>query len=170
MGLYQMNTYRTKQFFLALAKFGKITKHQRDVYLAVLSFFGKDGCFPSHAKIADEAEVCERTVRNALKEARLRGWIDWTNEWTGRFQSSNHYRITVASKYINKILNHIRDFKNQDAKIREFFRRQQVPRSPYYYIKKYKEKFWIKINEPEIGLSAFQRLSIEEQIRQLQSI
>lgn len=165
-----MNTYRTKQFFLSLEKFNKITKHQRDVLLTLLSFFGKDGCYPSHAKIAEEANVSERTVRNALKEARLRGWIDWTNKWTGRFQSSNHYRITVSSKYINKILNHIRDFKNQDAKIRDFFRRQQVPRSPYYYIKKQKEKLWIRIKEPEISLSAFQKLSIEDQIRQLQSI
>ncbi|WP_181442026.1 helix-turn-helix domain-containing protein [Swingsia samuiensis] len=39
-----------------------------------MSFAGKQGCVPSHASLAAEAGVCERTVRNALREARLRGW------------------------------------------------------------------------------------------------
>jgi len=45
------------------------------------------------------------TVAKVLKEARLRGWIDWTNERMGRRQSSNRYRFLIDNKYISKIRN-----------------------------------------------------------------
>ncbi|QDH18112.1 helix-turn-helix domain-containing protein (plasmid) [Swingsia samuiensis] len=66
--------FRLKVFFEALARFHHISHHQAAVYKALLSFAGKQGCVPSHASLAAEAGVCERTVRNALREARLRGW------------------------------------------------------------------------------------------------
>jgi len=69
-------------------------------------------------------------------------------------------------------LNHIRDFKNKDAEIRGFFRRQQIPRSPYYYIKKSQEKLWKTIHKQENELSPFQRLfksNPELALKQLQT-
>lgn len=150
--------YRLKALFSALAQFREINRNQEAVYHALISYHGRKGCFPSHATLAVEAGVCERTVRNALREARLRGWIDWSNQRYGRRQTSNHYRFTISSDYINKVLGGIRQLKEKSAAIQDFFRRQNLPGSPYYYIKKEARKLWITIEKPEDGLSSWQRL------------
>lgn len=167
-----MNYFRLKVFFKTLAQFNQINNNQAAVYCALLSFFGKKGCFPSYTTLAVEAGVCERTVGNALREARLRGWIDWTNQRNGRRQSSNHYRFLISNDYINKVLNGLQQLKQKTADIQRFFSQQNLPGSPYYYIKKSSLKLWKIINKPEKKLSSFQKLfkdNPELALKQLQT-
>lgn len=128
------------------------------VYQALISFNGREGCFPSHATLAAESGVSERTVRNALREARKRGWIDWTNERHGRRQSSNRYRFLISNDYINKVLSGIKRLKRKTTELSDFFRRQNLPGSPYYYIKKEAKSLWETVEEPSERLTPWQRL------------
>jgi len=167
-----MNHFRIKVFFQNLAKLKKITPYQKDVLVSLVSFFGKKGCFPSHVTLAVEAGVSPRTVAKVLKEARLRGWIDWTNERIGRRQSSNHYRFTIDNEYIKKIMNAIEVIKKKTAVFQYVQRLHSTQRSPYYYINKERKKLWKTINQHETGLSLFQRLfkdNPELALKQLQT-
>ena len=155
---YMIPNYRLKTFFSALARFGEINNNQAAVYQALVSYQGSQGCFPCHATLAAEAGVSERTVRNALREARYRGWIDWTNQRSGRRQTSNRYRFTIKSDYLNKILNAIRWYKRKTAEICMFFRRHNLPGSPYFYIKQAGKRLVDKIERPHSGLSPWQQL------------
>lgn len=150
--------YRLKAFFEALAQFREITPHQARVYQALLSYFGRDGCFPSHATLAFESGVSERTVRNTLREGRLRGWITWSNTRVGRRQTSNHYTITLSSSYVNEVLNGLRHLKQKTAVICAFLRRQRLPGSPYFYIKRETLKVWKTLQEPSERLTPWQQL------------
>lgn len=100
--------FHLKTLFSALAQSREINWNQAAVYLALISFKEREGCFPSHATLAVESGVSERTVRNALREARKRGWIDWTNERYGRRQSSNCYFFLISNDYITDILSHLK--------------------------------------------------------------
>ena len=151
-------SFRLKAFFETLVQFRRITPHQGRVYQALLSYFGNKGCFPSHSTLAVESGVSERTVRNALREARMRGWITWTNKRIGRRQTSNLYQITVTSTYVNEVLNGLRQFKRKSAEISHFFRRQNLPGSPYFYIKQASQTIWQRIEKPPEGLSPWQKL------------
>lgn len=153
-----LSFFRLKAFFETLARFRRISPHQARVFQALLSFSGSQGCFPSHATLAIEAGVSERTVRNALREARLRGWIDWTNERIGRRQSSNRYCFTLTSDYVNSVLNGLREMKKKTAEISDFFRRQRLPGSPYFYIKKEAKRLWETIESSSEKLSPWQKL------------
>ncbi|MUG05573.1 hypothetical protein GM556_08540 [Bombella sp. ESL0378] len=150
--------FRLKVFFEALARFHRINHSQAAVYKALVSYHGRLGCYPSHATLAAESGVSERTVRNALREARLRRWIDWTNERVGRRQSVNRYRILLTDEYINKVLNALHRFKRKTAEISEFFRRQNLPGSPYFYIKRASQTIWKQLDPPSNGLTPWQRL------------
>ena len=152
-------TFRLKTFFDALAQFRQINRNQAAVFKALVSYRGAAGCFPSHATLAAEAGVSERTVRNALREARLRGWIDWTNQRQGRRQTSNRYRFTVTAQYLNQVLSGIRQYKQKTAELCQFFRRQNLPGSPYFYIKRAAQRLWEKVEPPQnSGSTAWQRL------------
>lgn len=151
-------SFRLKAFFEALACFHQINNNQAAIYKALLSYHGRLGCFPSHATLAVEAGVSERTVRNALREAKLRGWLDWSNERQGRRQSSNRYRFLINNEYINKVLSGIQSFKQKTAELSEFFRRQNLPGSPYYYIKREAKRLWETVEEPSEKLTPWQRL------------
>ncbi len=155
---YMLPLFRLKDFFETLVKFHRITPHQGRVYQALLSYFGNKGCFPSHSTLAVESGVSERTVRNALREARMRGWITWTNKRIGRRQTSNLYQITVSSTYVNEVLNGLRQLKRKSAEISHFFRRQNLPGSPYFYIKKASQKIWNGLEQPSDGLTPWQEL------------
>ncbi|OOL16768.1 hypothetical protein AL01_09460 [Bombella intestini] len=155
---YMISFYRLKALFSALAQFREINRNQEAVYRALISYRGREGCFPSHATLAAESGVSERTVRNALREARKRGWIDWTNERYGRRQSSNRYRFLISNDYINKVLSGIKRFKRKSAELSEFFRRQNLPGSPYYYIKKEAKRLWETVEGPSEKLTPWQRL------------
>lgn len=150
--------YRLKALFSALAQFREINRNQEAVYRALISYRGREGCFPSHATLAAESGVSERTVRNALREARKRGWIDWTNERHGRRQSSNRYRFLISNDYINKVLSGIQRFKRKSAELSDFFRRQNLPGSPYHYIKKEAKRLWKTVEESSEKLTPWQRL------------
>jgi len=168
-----MNKYYIKTFFQNLAKLKKITPSQKDVLIALVSFFGKKGCFPSHLALAVEAGVSPRTVAKVLKEARLRGWIDWTNERIGRRQSSNRYRLTINNDYIKKIRDAVEAIKKKIPVYQCLQRLHKTQRSPYYYIKKERLKLWKTINQPKDGLSPFQRLcrdNLELALKQFQTI
>lgn len=153
-----LSLFRLKAFFEALARFHQINNNQAAVYKALISYRGREGCFPSHATLAAESGVSERTVRNALREARKRGWIDWTNERYGRRQSSNRYRFLISNDYINKVLSGIKRFKRKSAELSDFFRRQNLPGSPYYYIKREAKRLWKTVEEPSEKLTPWQRL------------
>jgi len=153
-----MNKFSLKQFFQNLSQLKEITPYQKDVLVALVSYFGKKGCFPSHTTLAVEAGVCPRTVAKVLKEARLRGWLDWTNERIGRRQSSNRYRFIIDNKTIAKIRDAVEAIKKKTAVIQHVHRMHATQRSPYYYIKKARLKLWKNINQPKDGLSPFQRL------------
>lgn len=155
---YMLSFFRLKVFFEALARFHQINNNQAAVYKALASYHGRLGCFPSHATLAVEAGVSERTVRNALREARLRGWIDWTNERQGRRQSSNRYRILLTASYINRVLSGLQRYKQKSAEISAFFRRQNLPGSPYFYIKQTAKRLWKTVESPSDGPTAWQRL------------
>lgn len=155
---YMPTKFRLKTFFDLLARFKEITPAQERVYQALVSFSGSDGCYPSHCTLALEAGVCERTVKKALKEAQLRGWIDWTNTRKGRRQSSNHYVFTVTTHFINEIINGISKVKHKTAEISHFFRVHGMHGSPYYYIKRYLKRVWNHIETPPPKLSRWQEL------------
>lgn len=156
---YMIPTFRLKQFFNGLVQFKRINPYQGRVYLALLSYRGKTGCYPSHATLAAAAGVCERTVRKALAEARLRGWIEWTNERHGRRQTSNRYQFTITVQYLNQVLNGLRDLARKTAEICEFFRRHDMPGSPYFYIKRAAQRLWEQVEPPQnSGPTAWQRL------------
>lgn len=155
---YMLSLFSLKAFFDALAQFRQINRNQAAVYKALLSYKGRCGCFPSHATLAAEAGVSERTVRNALREAKLRGWIDWTNERQGRRQSSNRYLFLVTAEYANRVMAGIRQFKAKTAELCQFFRRQNLPGSPYFYIKKASQKIWNGLEQPSDGLTPWQKL------------
>lgn len=150
--------YRLKVFFEALAQFREITPHQARVYRALLSYFGRDGCFPSHATLAFESGVSERTVRNTLREGRLRGWITWSNARVGRRQTSNRYTITISAAYVNEVLNGLHRLKRKIPVICAFFRRQGMPGSPYFYIKRETSRMWKTFQEPSERLTPWQQL------------
>lgn len=150
--------FRLKAFFEALARFKRINQNQAAVYKALVSYRGKHGCFPSHATLAVESGVSERTVRNALREARLRGWIDWTNERRGQRQSSNRYKFLISAEYANRVLSALKRMKQKSREICDFFRRQNLPGSPYFYIKKASQKIWNGLEQPSDGLTPWQRL------------
>jgi len=153
-----MNTFSLKQLFQNLSQLKEITPYQKAVLVSLLSYFGKKGCFPSHTTLAVDAGVCPRTVAKVLKEARLRGWLNWTNERFGRRQTSNRYRFTIDQKYISKIRDAVAALKKKTAVSQYVHRLHAVQRSPYYYINKERKTLWKKIIEPENGLSPFQRL------------
>lgn len=155
---YMLPSYRLKTFFDALAQFRQINRNQAAVFKALVSYRGTTGCYPSHATLAAEAGVSERTVRNALREARLRGWIAWTNQRLGRRQTSNRYRFTVTAQYLNQVLSGIRQYKQKTAELCQFFRRQNLPGSPYFYIKRAALRLWERIEPPSNSLSPWQRL------------
>lgn len=150
--------FRIKTFFETLARFRRITPHQARVFQALLSFSGVAGCFPSHATLAAEAGVSERTVRNTLREGRMRGWIDWTNERVGRRQTSNRYRVTLSAEYVNDVLNGLRKFKQKTAEICAFFRRQMLPGSPYFYINRARQNIWKRVEQAYIQPTPWQKL------------
>ncbi len=151
-------SFRLKAFFETLVQFRRITPHQGRVYQALLSYFGSRGCFPSHSTLAVESGVSERTVRNALREAQMRGWITWTNKRIGRRQTSNLYQITVSSTYVNEVLNGLRQLKRKSAEISHFFRRQNLPGSPYFHIRKASQTIWRQMEKPPEGLTPWQEL------------
>ncbi|EHD12868.1 hypothetical protein CIN_22080 [Commensalibacter intestini A911] len=153
-----MNTFSLKQLFQNLSQLKEITPYQKAVLTSLVSFFGKKGCFPSHTTLAIDAGVSPRTVAKVLKEARLRGWLDWTNERIGRRQSSNRYRFTIDNKYISKIRDAVKAIKEKSAVFQYVHRLHATQRSPYYYINEERKKMWKKIIEPKNGLSPFQRL------------
>lgn len=153
-----MNAFSLKQFFKNLSQLKKITPYQKDVLISLVSYFGKTGCFPSHTTLAVDAGVCPRTVAKVLKEARLRGWLDWTNERIGRRQSSNRYRFLIDNQYISKIRDAVKTIKKKTAVIQHVHRLHGVQRSPYYYINRERKTLLIRVNQPESGLSAFQSL------------
>jgi len=153
-----MNKFSLKQFFQNLLQLKEITPYQKEVLTSLVSYFGKYGCFPSHTTLAVEAGVCPRTVAKVLKEARLRGWLDWTNERIGRRQSSNRYRFMIDNKYIAKIRDAVEAIKKKTVVIQRVHRMHATQRSPYYYINKERLKLWKIIKEAKDGLSPFQRL------------
>jgi len=152
-----MNVFSLKVFFQNLSQLKEITPYQKDVLISLVSYFGKKGCFPSHTTLAVDAGVCPRTVAKVLKEARLRGWLDWTNERIGRRQSSNRYRFLIDNQYISKIRDAVEAIKKKTAVAQYVYRLHAAQRSPYYYIKEERNKLLIKIKQPESGLSPFQR-------------
>jgi len=153
-----MNKFSLKVFFQNLSQLKEITPYQKDVLLSLVSYFGAKGCFPSHTTLAVDAGVSPRTVAKVLKEARLRGWLDWTNERLGRRQSSNRYRFTIDNKYISKIRDAVKAIKEKTALFQCVHRLHATQRSSYYYIKEERKKLWKKINQHESGLSSFQKL------------
>jgi len=153
-----MNSFCLKQFFQNLSQLKEITPYQKAVLVSLVSFFGKKGCFPSHTTLAIDAGVSPRTVAKVLKEARLRGWLDWTNERMGRRQSSNRYRFTIDNQYISKIREAVAALKKKTAVFQYVHRLHATQRSPYYYINEERKSLWKKIIEPKNGLSPFQRL------------
>ena len=53
-------------------------------------------CWPSHATLAAEARMSEKSVRRALDELRDAGHVSWVRRHrTDGGQSSNHYRVHV---------------------------------------------------------------------------
>ncbi|WP_255883810.1 helix-turn-helix domain-containing protein [Staphylococcus xylosus] len=150
--------FRIKAFFNALARFKQISHSQLAVYKALISYNGRHGCFPSHAILAAEAGVGERTVRNALREARLRGWIDWTNERRGCRQTANRYLFLITAEYANKVMAGVRQYKEKTAELTQFFRRQNLPGSPYFYIKQASQTIWRRMEKPPEGLTPWQKL------------
>lgn len=158
MGIITMNVFSLKVFFQNLSQLKEITPYQKDVLVSLVSYFGTKGCFPSHTTLAVDAGVCPRTVAKVLKEARLRGWLDWTNERIGRRQSSNRYRFTIDNKYISKIRNAVEEIKKKTAVFQCVHRLHSAQRSSYYYIKEERKRLWKTINQHENGLSTFQRL------------
>jgi len=153
-----MNNFCLKQFFQNLSQLKEITPYQKAVLTSLVSYFGRKGCFPSHTTLAVDAGVSPRTVAKVLKEARLRGWLNWTNERIGRRQSSNRYRFTIDNKYIAKIRDAVEAIKEKTAVFQYVHRLHATQRSPYYYINEERKKLWKKINQHESGLSSFQRL------------
>jgi len=153
-----MNKYSLNTFFSSLAIFHQITKDHKDILIALVSFDGKDGCYPSHATLASRVGVCERTVRNALNIARENGWISWTNERQGTRQSTNRYRFLVTMEQIKQIRSAFEQLKGKTAKIQRFFRRQNLPRSSYYYINKERLTLSNTLNQLKNKLSPFQSL------------
>jgi len=153
-----MNKFSLKVFFQNLAQLKEITPYQKDVLLSLVSYFGTKGCFPSHTTLAVDAGVSPRTVAKVLKEARLRGWLDWTNHRLGRRQSSNRYRFTIDNKYISKIRDAVEAIKKKTSVFQYVHRLHATQRSPYYYINEERKKLWKKINQHENGLSPFQKL------------
>jgi len=153
-----MNKFSLKVFFQNLSQLKEITPYQKDVLVSLVSYFGKKGCFPSHTTLAVDAGVSPRTVAKVLKEARLRGWLDWTNERVGRRQSSNRYRFTIDNKYIAKIKDAVKAIKKKSAVFQYVHRLHVAQRSSYYYINKERKSLWKTITEPENKLSPFQQL------------
>jgi len=152
-----MNKFSLKVFFQNLSQLKEITPYQKDVLLSLVSYFGKKGCFPSHTTLAVDAGVSPRTVAKVLKEARFRGWIDWTNERIGRRQSSNRYRFLIDNKYIAKIRDAVEAIKKKTPVFQYVHRLHAAQRSSYYYINEERKRLWKKINQHETGLSSFQR-------------
>lgn len=74
----------------AVARNPHLTPSAKAVYLALASHADRQGgsCFPSHATLAVETGLSERTVKRCLDELRDAGAVEWKR--TGR---SNRYRI-----------------------------------------------------------------------------
>ena len=79
---------------------GNLTRAYRDALLTLATYRGRGGaCYPSHATIADRANVSVRTVQRALVMARRLGLVDWTERrvraaWRW-LRTSNSYRLAV---------------------------------------------------------------------------
>lgn len=153
-----MNKFSLKVFFQNLAQLKEITPYQKDVLVVIVSFIGKDGCYPSYPTIAAQAGVCVRTVAKVIKEARLRGWLDWTNVRNGRRQSSNRYHFTVSWEIFKKIKEDLKEQIKNFALFQRVQRMHGTHRSPYYYINKERFKLFSTIKKPENHQSTFQKL------------
>ena len=73
--------------------------YTRLVLLVIDTYMGKQGdhSFPSHRTLSLETGLSVSTVGRALREAKDKGFIEWTRP---RFGSSNHYVACVPSSVV----------------------------------------------------------------------
>ena len=72
---------------------GNLTPLFRDVLLRLQKFDRGQGIWPAHETLAEHANCCVRTVRDALKQGRALGLVDWVSG-AGR-RISNRYTLLV---------------------------------------------------------------------------
>jgi hypothetical protein len=93
-------TWRRRLELERLAR--NLTPGRRDALVALLSFLGPDGLYPSDETVGKRAGVSARTVRRARTDARALGLLTWqpTRKLVaGRWrQGSNRYEVLLPSR------------------------------------------------------------------------
>ncbi len=72
---------------------GNLTPLFRDVLLRLQKFDRGQGLWPAHETLAERTGCCVRTVRDALKQGRALGLVDWVSG-AGR-RTSNRYTLLL---------------------------------------------------------------------------
>ncbi|MGI4944708.1 MAG: hypothetical protein ACRYHQ_29820 [Janthinobacterium lividum] len=72
---------------------GNLTPLFRDVLLRLQKFDRGQGLWPAHETLAERAGCCVRTVRDALKQGRALGLVDWVSGASRR--TSNRYTLLL---------------------------------------------------------------------------
>lgn len=86
----------------AHAKVRNFSPRERDALLALESYRGRGGLYPSHARIAERGGCKPKTVQRAVRQAEHLGLLTSheRREWRrGRWvRTSNSYRLTVPGE------------------------------------------------------------------------
>ncbi len=80
----------------AIGKLRELSRLERFVLLALVTFWQFGGLWPKHETIGGEAGYCERHVRTALARLKERGLLTWERRRFAGNQTSNLYRFSRA--------------------------------------------------------------------------